>query len=115
MRTSSLAPPAAYTTASQAFSSIAQDLSRKDTTTTASQQLVVGVVADHTFTDNVGTDPESEIVARLNEVDGIWSSQVGISIVLGPVTVLTDATDTFTGTTIPTDLLSELASYRAKR
>jgi hypothetical protein len=109
-----IAGTAGHTTASQAFSSIAKDLSRKDTTTTASQQLVVGVVADHTFTDNVGTDPESEIVARMNEVDGIWSSQVGISIVLGPVTVLTDATDTFTATTTPTDLLSELASFRAK-
>ena len=101
-------------TASQAYSSIAKDLSRKDTNTTASRQLVVGVVADHTFTDNVGTDPESEIVARMNEVDGIWSSQVGISIVLGPVTVLTDTTDTFTSTTTPTDLLSEVADYRAK-
>ncbi len=101
-------------TASQAYSSLAKDLSRKDTTITASQQLVVGVVADHTFTDNLGSDPESEIVARMNVVDGIWSSQVGISIVLGPVTVLTDATDTFTSTTTPTDLLSEVANYRAK-
>ena len=101
-------------TASQAYSSIAADLSRKDTTTNTSQQLVVGVVADHTFTDNLGSDPETEIVARMNVVDGIWSSQVGISIVLGPVTVLTDTTDTFTSTTTPTDLLSELADYRAK-
>ena len=102
------------TTASQAFSSITRDLSRKDTTTTASQQLVVGIVADHTFTDNFGADPESEIVARMNEVDGIWSTQVGISIVLGQVTVLTDATDTFTATTTPADLLSEVASFRGK-
>jgi Metallo-peptidase family M12 len=101
-------------TASQAYSSIAKDLSRKDTTTAASQQLIVAVVADHTFTDNLGSDPESEIVARMNVVDGIWSSQVGISIVLGAVTVLTDATDTFTSTTTPTDLLSEVANYRAK-
>ena len=101
-------------TASQAYSSIAADLSRKDTTTNTSQQLVVGVVADHTFTDNLGSDPETEIVARMNVVDGIWSSQVDISIVLGPVTVLTDTTDTFTSTTTPTDLLSQVADYRAK-
>jgi Metallo-peptidase family M12 len=101
-------------TASQAYSSIAKDLSRKDTNRPATQQLVVGVVADHTFTDNLGSDPASEIVARMNVVDGIWSSQAGISIVLGPVTVLTDTTDTFTSTTTPIDLLSEVANYRAK-
>jgi hypothetical protein len=102
-----------HATASQAFSSIAKDLAMKDTTT-ATQQLVVGVVTDHDFTDNVGTDPTSEVVSRMNVVDGIWSSQVGISIVLGPVTVLTDTTDTFSSTTTPTDLLSEVADYRAK-
>ena len=103
-----------HTTASQAFSSIAKDISMKDTTTNATRQLVVGVVTDHAFTDNIGTDPESEIVARMNIVDGIWGTQVGIAIVLGPVTILTDATDTFSSTTTPTDLLTEVANYRAK-
>ena len=103
-----------HATASQAFSSIAKDLSMKDTTTTATRQLVVGVVADHTFADNLGTDPESEIVARMNVVDGIWGTQVGIAIVLGPVAIFTDTTDTFTATTTPTDLLTEVANYRAR-
>ena len=105
---------AGHTTASQAFSSIAKDISMKDATTNATKQLVVGVVTDHAFTDNIGTDPESEVVARMNIVDGIWGTQVGIAIVLGPVTILTDATDTFSSTTTPTDLLTEVANYRAK-
>ena len=103
-----------HATASQAFASIVKDLSMKDTVTTATRQLVVGVVADHTFADNIGTDPETEVVARMNIVDGIWGTQVGIAIVLGPVTVLTDTTDTFSSTTTPTDLLAEVADYRAK-
>ena len=103
-----------HATASQAFSSIAKDISMKDMTTTATKQLVVGVVTDHNFTDNIGTDPESEVVARMNIVDGIWGAQVGIAIVLGPVTILTDTTDTFTSTTTPTSLLTEVADYRAK-
>jgi hypothetical protein len=48
----------------------------------------------------------------MDVVDGIWYSQVGIEIVLGPITVMTDANDTFSATTDPTDLLSEVAKYR---
>ena len=109
--TSSVTGTAARSTALNAFTQIAKDISMKDT---ATRQLVVGVVADHQFNDNIGTDPEAEIVSRMDIVDGIWDSQVGISIVLGPVTVLTDTTDTFTATTSPTDLLTEVADYRAK-
>jgi hypothetical protein len=109
--TASVTGTAARSTALTAFSQIAKDISMKDT---ATRQLVVGVVADHQFNDNIGTDPEAEIVSRMDIVDGIWDSQVGISIVLGPVSVLTDTTDTFTATTSPTDLLTEVAGYRAK-
>ena len=109
----SLTSHAAKPTALQAFTHIAKDLSTKDTSTTATTKaLVVGVVADHEFTDNIGTDPEGAIVSRMDVVDGIWYSQVGIEIVLGPITVFTDADDTFSATTDPTDLLSEVATYR---
>jgi hypothetical protein len=112
----SLTSHAAEPTALQAFTHIAKDLSTrdisKDTSTATTKALVVGVVADHEFTDNIGTDPEGAIVSRMDVVDGIWYSQVGIEIVLGPITVLTDADDTFSATTDPTDLLSEVATYR---
>ena len=112
----SLTSHAAQPTALQAFTHIAKDLSTrdisKDTSTATTKALVVGVVADHEFTDNIGTDPEGAIVSRMDVVDGIWYSQVGIEIVLGPITVLTDADDTFSATTDPTDLLAEVATYR---
>lgn len=102
-------------TALNAYSSISKELSLKDTSTGATtKQLIVGVVVDHEFTDSVGSDPEGAIVSRMDVVDGIWSSQVGIEIVLGPIKVMTDATDTFSATTVPTDLLSEVATYRGK-
>jgi hypothetical protein len=108
----SLTSNAARPTALKAFAHIAKEISTKDTAAATTKALVVGVVADHEFTDNVGSDPEGAIVSRMDVVDGIWYSQVGVEIVLGPVTVLTDADDTFSATTDPTDLLSEVAKYR---
>jgi metallopeptidase family M12-like protein len=108
----SLTSNAARPTALKAFTHIAKDLSTKDTSEATTKALVVGVVADHEFTDNVGSDPEGAIVSRMDVVDGIWYSQVGIEIVLGPITVMTDADDTFSATTDPTDLLSEVAKFR---
>jgi hypothetical protein len=100
-------------TALDAFKELAKDLSRKDVTDMPARQLVVGVVADHTFTDAVGSDPEGAIVARMDVVDGIWSSQVGIRITLAPSTILTDDNDHFSSTTNATELLSEVAAFRA--
>ena len=110
----SLTSHAARPTALKAFAHIANDISMKDTSTATTKALVVGVVADHEFTDNVGSDPEGAIVSRMDVVDGIWYSQVGIEIILGPITVMTDTNDTFSATTDPNDLLSEVAAYRGK-
>jgi hypothetical protein len=101
------------TTALKEFTRIATDLSKKDTTGVATRQLTVGVVADHTFTDAVGSDPEGAIVARWDIVDGIWSSQVGIKIVLAPITIMTDTNDRFSDTKVSGDLLQEVAGYRS--
>jgi len=110
----SLTSHASRPTALKAFTHIASDISTKDMSAATTKALVVGVVADHEFTDNVGSDPEGAIVSRMDVVDGIWYSQVGIEIILGPITVMTDANDTFSSTTDPNDLLSEVAAYRGK-
>jgi hypothetical protein len=110
----SLTSDALRPTALKAFTHIAKDISTKDISEATTKALVVGVVADHEFADSVGSDPEGEIVSRMDVVDGIWYSQVGIEIILGPITVMTDANDTFSATTDPTTLLSEVATYRGK-
>jgi hypothetical protein len=98
----------------KAFTRITEELSNKDTARLPTRELVVGVVADHTFTDAVGPDPEGAIVARMDIVDGIWSTQLGIRVVLAPVTILSDKDDFFSPTSVPADLLAELSSYRAR-
>jgi hypothetical protein len=110
----SLTSNASRPTALKAFTHIAKDISTKDTSEATTKALVVGVVADHEFADSVGADPEGEIVSRMDIVDGIWYSQVGVEIILGPITVMTDTNDTFSATTDPTTLLSEVATYRGK-
>lgn len=101
-------------TALEAFTHIATELSNKDTARLPTRELVVGVIADHTFTDAAGPDPEGAIVARMDIVDGIWSTQAGIRVVLGPVTILSDKDDFFSSTSVPGDLLAEVSSYRSR-
>jgi len=86
----------------------------KESSVGATQELVVSIVTDHQFSDAIGSDAAGEIVARMDVVEGIWSSQAGINIALGAVNILTDTGDTFSTTTVPTDLLAEVATYRGK-
>jgi hypothetical protein len=77
------------------------------------RQLVVGVVADRAFVSAYSSDPEGAIVARMDIVDGIFSAQVGIKIVLGPVSLFHTVDEPFSSTTVPTDLLAEVRQFRA--
>lgn len=74
-------------------------------------QLTLGVLADNEFYRNAGSDPEGEIVSRVNMVDGIWSSQIGLKITLGPLTVWKSATEPFDSTD-PNTLLRQVRDYR---
>jgi len=74
-------------------------------------ELTVGVVADYEFYQEYSADPEGTIISRMDIVDGIWSSQVGVKISLAPLTVLTTAQEPFTKTA-PADLLVQLRQYR---
>jgi hypothetical protein len=103
----------AHSSALNAYTAIAKDLALKDTSVVTTRQLVVSVVTDHPFSDQI-SDPAGEIVARMDVVDGIWAAQVGIHIALGTVNVVSDTDDPFSATTVPTDLLAEVATYRGK-
>ncbi|MFL6604639.1 MAG: M12 family metallo-peptidase [Steroidobacteraceae bacterium] len=75
-------------------------------------ELIVGVIGDYEFYQEYSGDPEGTIISRMDIVDGIWSSQVGVKISLAPLTVLTTANEPFTKT-VPADLLSQVRSYRS--
>jgi hypothetical protein len=97
-------------TALKVFDAIADDL-----TNAAAQfptrQLMTGVVADYEFASHFD-DPQGAIIARMDIVDGIFSSQVGVKISLAPVTVITTPQEPFTATDAG-DLLTQLRTYRS--
>ena len=78
-------------------------------------QIDVGAVADAEFAGIHGANSQQAILARLNNVDGIFSAQVGVQINVPLVQVFTDsgaAPYPFSGTVNAGNLLDELADYR---
>ncbi|MCB1618696.1 MAG: hypothetical protein KDI08_08265, partial [Pseudomonadales bacterium] len=79
------------------------------------RQIEVAVVGDAAFgglSFAGGLTPEAAIAARMNVVDGIYSSQIGVKIVVGEVTVFRGGSDPFSTTTVPNTLLGELGNWR---
>lgn len=76
----------------------------------ATLNLDIGAVVDVEFSQS-HADSTTAVLTRLNNVDGIFSEQVGVQITVQQVDVFTTETDPFT-TSNASDLLEELAIYR---
>jgi hypothetical protein len=100
------------TSAKAMFNAIARDLS-SPTAEFPSERLMTGVVADYEFVQEYFSDPEGEILARMDIVDGIFSTQVGVKISLAPITLIQTPDEPFTKTGA-SDLLSQLRQYRSQ-
>ena len=77
----------------------------------ATRRLDLGTVADFEFSQAFGANAESELLARFNNVDGIFSEQVGVQISVRDVDIFTASDDPFTASG-GSALLDELANYR---
>jgi hypothetical protein len=77
----------------------------------ATLRLDLGAVADFEFSHRFGANAESALLARLNNVDGIFSEQLGIEVAVAAVDIFTTSNDPFTASA-PSELLDELARYR---
>jgi hypothetical protein len=76
----------------------------------------VGVVGDFEFANlfaGTTTTAEDAVAARMNIVDGIFTSQLGVKLALAPTTIFPSANDPFSSQTNAGTLLSELRSYRS--
>jgi uncharacterized repeat protein (TIGR01451 family)/MYXO-CTERM domain-containing protein len=79
----------------------------------AVSEIDVGAVGDFDFFALHGVNSDTEILTRLNNVDGIFSAELGIQVNVPIVeTFETDAADPFTDTVVAGDLLAELSTYR---
>ncbi|UCG73278.1 MAG: hypothetical protein JSV45_02520 [Chromatiales bacterium] len=80
----------------------------------ATRRIELRAVADYEFFQTWGITSEAEILSRMNIVDGIFSSQLGLEIDVAAVEVFQTAADPFT-TDVPGDLLDEVVDYRVSR
>lgn len=78
----------------------------------AVSQIEFGAIGDFEFFNTIAGDPATAIATRLNNVDGIFSAQLGVQIVIQETEIFSDANDPFSDTTAPTTLLMELGTYR---
>jgi MYXO-CTERM domain-containing protein len=80
----------------------------------AVSEIELGVVGDFEFTNSKGSDANAAaaITTRINNVDGIFSAQVGVQINLRAIETFSADTDPFT-TNEAGDLLDELSDYRS--
>jgi hypothetical protein len=77
----------------------------------ATLNLDIGAVADFEFAQNFGAGAETALLTRINNVDGIFSQQVGVQITVGETAIFTANDDPFTATAAD-GLLTALADYR---
>ena len=78
----------------------------------AVREIEIGAVGDYEFTNARGANASAAIITRLNNVDGIYSQELGVQITVDSVTTFTDSADPFSGATDSSALLVELADYR---
>ena len=106
------ASSAASPSALKVFKAIAADLgAQAQAAQFPSRRLLTGIVADREFA-TAFDDPEGAIIARMDIVDGIFSTQVGVKIALAPLTVISTPTEPFTSTA-PNQLLGQVRQYRS--
>ena len=79
----------------------------------AVEQIEIAVIADYEFTSAKGANTEVELMTRMNNVDGIFSMQLGVqlSVTSAPTTFPTN-NDPFTDQLNAGTLLDELTDYR---
>lgn len=101
-----------------AFATVLEDLESelKDVVTQAAganRELNIGLVADYEFSQRMGANVEAELLTRINNVDGIFSEQLGVQITANEIETFTAPNDPFT-TSVAGDLLDEVSAYRAQ-
>lgn len=107
------------TKASDAFAALANELKGAllaMQAAGATRRLDVSALGDARFRARYGNEQDAReaILTRLNNVDGIFSSQLAIEIRVGSLSVPDAANDQLSSATVPNTLLRELADLRRR-
>jgi len=108
--------PAKVVRGDVAFAELGEELGNLPTLEAqgATRRIELRAVADYEFFQAWGITSEAEILSRMNIVDGIFSSQLGLEVDVAAIEVFQTAADPFT-TDVPGDLLDEVVDYRLSR
>ncbi|MBK7251839.1 MAG: hypothetical protein IPI06_13505 [Gammaproteobacteria bacterium] len=107
--------PPAQATALQAYEALSQELQTAAVTLAPLRQIEVAAVGDYEFslvTTADGLTPEAAVIARMNVVDGLFTAQIGVKVLLADLMIFRTASDPFSDTRDPNTLLTELANWR---
>ncbi|MGH8431568.1 MAG: M12 family metallo-peptidase, partial [Solimonas sp.] len=75
-------------------------------------EMQVAVLGDSEFSTDNPIDAQGVVLARMNNVDGIFSNQVGVRLTVSTVRIFDNASDPFTTTTAADELLNEVGTYK---
>jgi hypothetical protein len=78
----------------------------------ATSQINVAVLGDFEFTTDKGAAVDTALITRMNNVDGIFSMQLGVQINVNRIDTFPDSNDPFSDATDSSALLVELGNYR---
>jgi len=103
-----------FSNAGAVYKSLVGELNAvKEQAAGAVSEINVSAIGDFEFFGLHGANSDAEMVARLNNVDGIFSAEVAIQINVPVIETFTsDAADPFSGEVNASLLLDELAAYR---
>jgi hypothetical protein len=104
-------------TGNDAYKSMTRELTamKGDDALAAGQRLELSAIGDAQFRAQFASDAEAidQMLLRLNNVDGIFSAELGVQIDVPTTIVYGPATDPLPATTSSTDLLRKLATLRS--
>ena len=100
-------------TANELLAAVSKDVApRVAEAAGAESSLDLGVIADFEFASAKGSSAQTALVTRINNVDGIFSEQLGVQINLATTDVFESSNDPFTDESEAGRLLDELTDYR---
>lgn len=101
--------------ASQLFHAVEGEAERASASAPgAVSAMDIGLVADYEFTNDKGSGTALEMIARMNIVDGIFSSQLGVQLNVTLTDSFPSSNDPFSDTTNPGLLIDEVVAFRVQ-
>lgn len=103
------------TTGQDAYVSMQRELRTLREKSGPDLRIEISAVGDALFRAQFATDAAAidQMLLRLNNVDGIYSAELGVHVQVPTTVVYDDASDPLSPTTVPIELLSDLAKLRS--